>query len=271
MIDILAQIVDHKRKEVAGLKRLHPAQRLEKSIHFKRQPYSLRNRLLQDDKAEIIAEIKRKSPSKGVINQLVSVEKTSMGYVQAGAAALSILTDFHFFGGSNDDLMMARMHNDCPILRKDFIVDEYQILEAKSIGADVILLIAAVLDTKTVKKFCDLSHALGLEVLLEIHDEEEFINNGNAGADVVGVNNRNLKTFEISLETSKRLSRIIPESTVKISESGIDSAEVIMYLKDFGFRGFLIGQTFMRTSSPEAAAMYFMKHLRSLEINARVA
>ena len=264
---ILDEILEHKRKEVAERKSLYPVKLLQQSIYFPTSCVSLKKYLLREDKSGIIAEIKRKSPSKGVINPHVSVERTSIGYMQAGASALSILTDKQFFGGSNDDLTTARKFNFCPILRKDFIIDEYQIIEAKSIGADAILLIAAALEPKKLKELCAFAHSLGLEVLMEVHDDVELTNNLEAGADLIGVNNRNLKTFELSVETSKRLSKLIPDSVVKVSESGIESPEEILNLKDYGFRGFLIGQTFMQNSRPERAAMDFIKELRRLESN----
>ncbi len=264
---ILDQILEHKRKEVEERKSLYPVKLLQQSIYFLTSCVSLKKYLLREDKSGIIAEIKRKSPSKGVINPHVSVERTSIGYMQAGASALSILTDKQFFGGSNDDLTTARKFNFCPILRKDFIIDEYQIIEAKSIGADAILLIAAALEPKKLKELCAFAHSLGLEVLMEVHDDVELTNNLEAGADLIGVNNRNLKTFELSVETSKRLSKLIPDSVVRVSESGIESPEEILNLKDYGFRGFLIGQTFMQNSRPERAAMDFIKELRRLESN----
>src|SRR6185295_12752382 len=166
-------------------------------------------------------------PSKGNINPGVSVEKTSSGYVKAGASALSILTDNKFFGGSSMDLTEARIFARCPILRKDFILEEYQVLEAKAIGADVILLIAAALAPAQIKALCHYAHSLGLEVLLEVHNEIELKDNLGADADLIGVNNRDLKTFELNVETSVKLAGLIPDSVVKISESGIESPDVI--------------------------------------------
>lgn len=240
---------------------------LEKGIFFERTTHSLKKELLRKDQAGIIAEIKRQSPSKGVINPNVSVEQTSVGYVQAGASALSILTDTKFFGGSNDDLTLARKLNACPILRKDFVVDEYQIVEAKSIGADVILLIAAALAPVDIKKFITVAHSLGLEVLLEVHNEQEFLTNQEANIDLVGVNNRDLKTFNVSIETSRRLSSLIPDAMVKISESGIDDPLTILELSRFGFKGFLMGQAFMAQSVPEKACQTFVDQLYKVQLN----
>lgn len=264
-MNILDQIIDHKRKEVEDRKGLFPVKLLERSIYFPVRPVSMKKYIRRPDKSGIIAEIKRKSPSKGMINPYVSVERTSMGYMQAGASALSVLTDQQFFGGSNDDLMTARKYNFCPILRKDFTIDEYQIIEAKSIGADVILLIAAALDPAIIKSFTAVAHSLGLEVLLEVHNKEELQANTEAGADLIGVNNRNLKTFELSIEVSRSLASLMPESAVKVSESGIESPATIMELKEYGYEGFLMGQNFMQHSSPEKACRDFVESLKAEE------
>jgi indole-3-glycerol phosphate synthase len=267
MAAILDQIISAKHLEVAGRKVKSPSRAFEKSPDFIRRPLSLRNALLRDDSDGIIAEFKRRSPSKGVINASGSVQRTTMGYVRAGASALSILTDEEFFGGSLSDLLEAREFNECPILRKEFIVDEYQILEAKSIGADAILLIASVLDAKTMKAFCGLAHSLGLEVLMEIHNEEEFRLHENAQVDMIGINNRDLQTFKVDLDTSRRLSSLLPKSSVKISESGIESPEAIVDLMHEGFSGFLIGQFFMEKPVPEEAAADFIRELRLLKLS----
>ncbi len=264
-MNILDKIVAHKRTEVAGRKSLYPVKLLEQSIYFATQPVSLKKYIQRKDKSGIIAEIKRKSPSKGVINPHVSVERTSIGYMQAGASALSVLTDKEFFGGSNDDLTLARKYNFCPILRKDFTIDEYQIVEAKSIGADAILLIAAALEPERLKQLADFAHSFSLEVLLEVHNDEELQANLDAGADLIGVNNRNLKTFELSIEISKALAERIPKEAVKVSESGIESVATILELKKFGYEGFLMGQNFMQHSRPEEACREFIDELRTAQ------
>jgi indole-3-glycerol phosphate synthase len=258
---ILDQIIAHKQKEVEERKSLYPLKLLEQSIYFPGQPVSMKKYIQREDKTGIIAEFKRKSPSRGIINAHASVERTSIGYMQAGASALSILTDKEFFGGTSEDLITARKFNFCPIIRKDFTIDEYQIIEAKSIGADAILLIAAVLDANTIRQFTSLAHSLKMEVLLEVHDEEELKRNLEAGADLIGVNNRNLKTFEVSTAISKRLAPLIPSSVVKVSESGISSPDTIRELKTYGYQGFLMGENFMKHSRPEVAALDFMKQL----------
>jgi indole-3-glycerol phosphate synthase len=261
-MNILDEIAEHKRKEVDQAKSLYPVKLLEQSIFFSSPTVSLKKYVQRDDKTGIIAEFKRKSPSKGVINAYAPVERTTIGYMQAGASALSVLTDKQFFGGSNEDLKTVRKFNFCPILRKDFTIDEYQIIEAKSIGADAILLIAAILTPVEVKALTNFAHSFGLEVLLEVHDEAELKSNLDSGADLVGVNNRNLKTFEVSIETSKRLSTLIPSGIVSVSESGISDPEMIVELRAFGFQGFLIGENFMKHSRPEEEARTFMDRLK---------
>ncbi len=264
-MDILQKIIAHKEKEVARRKDLFPVKLLEESIYFPTQTVSLKKYLLREDKHGIIAEIKRKSPSKGVINKHVSIEKTSIGYMQAGASALSILTDTEFFGGKNEDLTTARKFNFCPILRKDFTIDEYQIVEAKSIGSDAILLIAAALEPKKLKSLAKFAKSLNLEVLMEVHNEDELLRSLCDDLDVVGVNNRNLSTFDVDINTSISLAEMIPDKFVKISESGISQPENIMTLKRHGFQGFLIGESFMTNSRPHKACLDFIHHLEQLE------
>ena len=182
--------------------------------------------------------------------------------MQAGAAALSVLTDKPSFGGSSEDLTVARKYNYCPIIRKDFTIDEYQILEAKSIGADAILLIAAVLSARDVKRLSDFAHSFGMEVLLEVHNAAELQSNTDANADLIGVNNRNLRTFDVSIDVSKELAELIPPSAVKVSESGISDPSTIIELRKFGYSGFLMGENFMKHARPEKAAREFIKSLR---------
>ena len=260
-MSILENILKKKREEVQNNKLFYPPALLEKSIYFDTMPISMKAYLKKNDKSGIIAEIKRKSPSKGVINPYISVERTSIGYMQAGASALSILTDKEFFGGSNEDLITARKFNYCPILRKDFIIDEYQIIEAKSIGADVILLIAAALGKEDIKRLSAFAKQLNLEVLLEIHNAEELDKGLNECIDLVGVNNRNLNDFSVDINTSRSLASKIPDEMVRISESGIDSAETINDLKDHGYSGFLMGEVFMKSSRPERACREFISKI----------
>ena len=209
----------------------------------------------------IISEFKRRSPSKQVINHKDSVIEVVNDYQKAGASAISVLTDTKYFGGSIDDLIQARQHLNIPLLRKEFIIESYQIYEAKAFGADAILLIAAILSSKELIQFSELAHKLGLEVLLEVHNQEELSRSNLDDVDMVGVNNRNLKTFEVSLETSKQLASMISNEKVKISESGISSIEAIRSLKEFGYKGFLIGENFMKTENPGKSATEFIKSL----------
>lgn len=264
-MNILDKIIAFKTKEVSERKSLYPTKLLEQSIFFPSDVVSLKKYLLREDKAGIIAEIKRKSPSKGIIHEFVSIEQTSIGYMQGGASALSILTDTEFFGGTNEDLTTARKYNYCPILRKDFTIEEYQIVEAKSIGADAILLIAAALKPKKLKSLAKFAKSLGLEVLMEVHNEEELKGHLNEHLDIVGVNNRDLKTFEVSEETSIKLVEGIPNDFVKISESGISNPETVVRLKNHGFQGFLIGEYFMSHSRPGAACAEFIRKIKKVE------
>ncbi|HRE68643.1 MAG TPA: indole-3-glycerol phosphate synthase TrpC [Cyclobacteriaceae bacterium] len=264
-MDILQEIISSKYKEVEERMALHPVKVLEKSIFFEAPTVSLKEQVTHPAKSGIIAEIKRKSPSKGIINANVSVEQISKGYIQAGASALSVLTDTKYFGGSSDDLIKARKVNSCPILRKDFTVDEYQIIEAKSIGADAILLIAAALNPVRLKQLTATAHSLNLEVLLEVHNREELDANLDAGADLIGINNRNLKTFVTDVNLSAQLASFIPNSFVKVSESGIENPETIIALKQHGYQGFLMGQSFMQHSNPELACREFITELKRLE------
>lgn len=264
-MNILDEIIAQKHKEVAERKALYPEKLLEKSLYFETACLSMERYLLRPDKSGIIAEIKRKSPSKGDINPYVSVERTSIGYMQAGASALSILTDLTFFGGKNEDLITARKYNYCPILRKDFTVDEYQILEAKSIGADAILLIAAALPAKRINELASFARSLGLEVILEVHNLEELQETYCPEVNVVGVNNRNLKTFKTDVGLSFELAQHIPAGVTKISESGLSQPKTLMELKEAGYNGFLIGETFMTSSRPEQAAARFIKEFKALQ------
>lgn len=259
MVNILEKIIEHKRGEVAQRKQDRPAASLEKERFFNRETFSLKRSLLNSRKTGIIAEYKRRSPSKGIINNRDSVEAVTKAYFGYGASGISILTDQEFFGGSLDDLIAAR-DNSLPLLRKDFTIDEYQLIEAKAFGADVILLIAACLSPEEVKTLSTVARNLGLEVLLELHDESELEHICDT-VDLVGVNNRNLKTFEVDLEHSVRLAQKIDDKFIKVAESGINDAENIRYLKQFGFKGFLIGEYFMKQPSPMAAFKEFSYHL----------
>ena len=257
---ILDTIISRKKNEVVKTKRETSVQTLEKSTYFNDQKISLKEYILNKNRSGIIAEFKRKSPSKGIINDTALVTDVTKGYNFAGASALSVLTDTHFFGGCNDDVITARQTNNIPILRKDFTIDEYQIIEAKSIGANAILLIASVLTKTEIKTFTTLAHSIGLEVLLEIHTEQE-LEKYNSDISLVGINNRNLNTFEVDFENAIRLAKALPEQTVKIAESGISDYKNIEYLKTHGFDGFLIGENFMKTENPGLACKTFIENI----------
>ncbi len=259
-MNILEQIIAHKQNEIRELKQQKSILEFEKSILFARNPFSLKEFVCNEKLSGIIAEFKRKSPSKGIINQTSDVKSVTKAYVEAGVSALSILTNEFYFGGKIDDILLARSVNHVPILRKEFIVDEFQIIESKAIGADAILLISAALSSKEIFNFAKLAKSLNLEVLLEIHEESE-LNSLNQYVDLVGVNNRNLKTFETNIGISKDLSAKIPSDFVKISESGLHEANHLVELQQFGFQGFLIGENFMKSSNPGLACANFIKQL----------
>lgn len=258
---ILDKIITEKYREVESQKSLVSVSALERKPNFKRSVVSLKEALIKPESSGIIAEFKRKSPSKGIINNQVRVEDVTTEYAHAGAAGLSILTDRPFFGGSLVDLIAARELNQIPVLRKDFIVDEYQIIEAKAMGADVVLLIAAALDKETIKRLAVCAKLLGLEILFEIHDEEELEKLVDE-ADMVGVNNRNLKDFIVDIDHSLLLAKQLPDKFVKVSESGIDNPDTIKHLKDHGFQGFLIGENFMKQPDPGKACEEFIRLLK---------
>jgi len=259
-MNILDKIVKDKRVEVALRKNLIPIKQLENSVLFDRKNVSLAKNL-RNSNTGIIAEHKRRSPSKSIINNSLNVQDVAKGYENAGVCGMSVLTDAKYFGGSLDDLLLARASCNLPLLRKEFIIDEYQILEAKAYGADVILLIAAILTKKEIKQFSELAKSLQLDVLLEVHNEAELNKSIMPSIDMLGVNNRNLKTFEVSLDTSKALSEMIPNEFVKVSESGISSIEAIKELQPYGYQGFLIGENFMKTDNPGESAKQFIKKL----------
>ncbi|MBK0380162.1 indole-3-glycerol phosphate synthase TrpC [Mucilaginibacter segetis] len=262
-MNILDKIVAHKRKEVEQDKRERSVAELERSDFFQRQTHSFREFLLAPDRTGIIAEFKRRSPSKGIINDAVLVKNVTKAYAEAGASALSVLTDSNFFMGDRGDLLEARGANDIPVLRKDFMIDEYQIIEAKSLGADIVLLIAAILSPTEIKKMAALAKALGLNVLLEVHNLEELKRSLDVNLDAIGVNNRNLNDFTVSVETSYQLGEYIPPEFLKISESAISNTDTIKQLKKAGFNGFLIGENFMKQPEPGQAMKDFVKKLNA--------
>lgn len=259
-MNILDKIIADKKREVELKKSIIPISQFEASVLFNSRTYSL-VKLLKNSLSGIIAEHKRRSPSKEVINNNHSVEDVVLGYQNAGVCGISVLTDTTYFGGSLEDLLLAKASVNIPLLRKEFIIDEYQILEAKAHGADVILLIAAVLSRKEIKKLSDFAQSLGLEVLLEVHNIEELETAIMPSLDMIGVNNRNLKTFEVNLDYSKELASKIPDEFVKISESGISSFEAVKELQQYGFQGFLMGEHFMESENPGLEAQKFIQKM----------
>ena len=260
-MNILDKIIETKKAEVAAQKKVISVEQLQKYPGFSRKCNSLKTNLQKEGASGIIAEFKQKSPSKGEINYSVKVEEVTKAYVEAGASCLSVLTDYEYFGGNLANLAKARQTNpEIPILRKDFMIDTYQVIEAKAYGADVILLIAACLSGEKALELAKKAKELGMDVLMEIHNAAE-LKIVNDYVDVVGVNNRNLKTFEVSVETSVELSKQIPDRFIKISESGLKGSKEIDYLKENGFKGFLIGETFMKTSNPGKACKKLITEL----------
>ena len=262
-MNILDKIIESKKNSLKEKKDWYSIKKLEAFPFFERSCESLAKRLNEKNTTGIIAEFKRRSPSKGIINDKTALSEVVSDYEAYGAAAISILTDEEYFGGSNDDMMKAREIVDIPLLRKDFIIDECQVVEAKAIGADVILLIAACLTQPEVKHLSKLAKNLGLGVLLELHDEKELEHICDE-VGLIGVNNRNLKTFEVDIEQSLKMAQKIPVDKIKIAESGIDSVETIRLFKENGFKGFLIGEYFMKQDDPGKAFKEFVNLLKLL-------
>ncbi len=259
---ILDKIIERKKEIVAAQKAKVSEEELRAYPLFGRATFSLADSLNNPNRSNIITEFKRQSPSKGVINGDADVVNVTKGYTQAGSACLSVLTDTDFFGGTNEDLIAARV-NEIPILRKDFIVDKYQVLEAKAIGADIILLIAACLTPQEVIDLTDYTHSLGLEVLLELYSDEE-VGHIYEKVDLIGINNRNLKTFEVNIQNSIQLLHLLPKNKPVIAESGISHPETVKELMEAGFSGFLMGEHFMKTNNPAQAFEDYYNELKTL-------
>ncbi len=257
MKDVLSEIIAHKKIEVENQKKLLSIKEMEKRIsELSHNARSLKAALLQSSHG-IIAEFKRRSPSKLWINQEADASIIPLDYEKNGAAALSILTDETYFGGTMADLQKAIALTSIPVLRKEFIVDEYQIVEAKMYGANAILLIAAALSPEQCKQFTETAQSLGLEVLLELHDETE-VEHISPLNNMIGINNRNLGTFEITVEKSFKMIDALPKEAVLISESGISDPRTVYKLRQAGYRGFLIGENFMKSDNPGAALNQFI-------------
>lgn len=258
---ILDNIVAEQKQLVDSLKREKTIKDLEKESAFSRKVFSLYQQLADVHNMGIIAEFKRQSPSKGDINKLANVETVTKGYEEAGAAAISVLTNERFFGALANDFALARQTVSIPLLRKEFIVDEYQIVETKAMGADILLLIAACLTKKEIKSFASIANNVGLQVLLEIHTEEE-LEKITDYCDFIGINNRNLKTFEVDVENSIRLANSLPKEKIKIAESGLSEIRMVKRLSAEGFRSFLMGENFMKTKDPGVACQSFIQELK---------
>jgi indole-3-glycerol phosphate synthase len=262
-MNILDTIVERKRTEVAERKQRKPLEVIKADALYTRKTISLVEGLSRPYASGIIAEFKRKSPSKGIINDRVDPVEVTKAYQAAGASAVSILTDAYFFGGHDQDVVRARQVLDIPILRKEFIIDEYQVHEAKALGADLILLIAACLSKEEVVRFSTLARSLGLEVLLELHDEDE-LEHVCATVDLVGINNRSLKTFDVNIARSLRMAGQLPKDKLKVAESGIDDPAQVKLFRENGYSAFLIGENFMKTNDPGMALHEFRNQIELL-------
>jgi len=247
---ILEKIVHAKVREVMSSRKNFPAVSIEKALERAEGVRSLKKALSSGRSPAIISEIKKASPSAGLICKDFDPVRIARQYRQAGAAALSVITEVHHFRGNLEILAMLRWHTDLPILRKDFIIDAYQILEARHAGADAVLLIAALLEPIALKSLHREAERLGMDVLVEVHNEDELRRALDAGAGLIGVNNRDLRTFEVSLDVSLKLARLLPQGVPAVSESGIRTAEDIRILSDAGYMGFLVGEQLMRSPSP---------------------
>ena len=262
-MNILDTIVERKKAEVAERKQQKSLDVIKADGYYTRKTISLVEGLSKPNASGIIAEFKRKSPSKGIINDRVDPVEVTKAYQDAGASAVSILTDAYFFGGNDQDLLRARQALDIPILRKEFIIDEYQVHEAKALGADLILLIAACLSKEEVVRFSTLARSLGLEVLLELHDEDE-LDHVCETIDLVGINNRSLKTFDVNIARSLRMAGQLPKDKLKVAESGIDDPAQVKLFKENGYSAFLIGENFMKTNDPGMALNEFRNQIEMI-------
>lgn len=261
-MNILDKIISYKHKEVFIDRDNTPIKKLEKSEFFERKCFSLK-KIIKESNLGIISEFKRKSPSKGWFNSNINILSVVKDYESAGSSGISILTDKKFFYAEQNDLSIVRKNISIPILKKDFIIDLYQIFSAKSMGADVILLISEILSKKMINEFAKQAKNLGMEVIMELHSENE-IDKINDNIDIIGINNRNLKTFEVNIESSIKLFSKIPDNFIKISESGISKPEDVIFLKNnIGFKGFLIGEIFMNSNNPGYSCKKFIKNINN--------
>jgi indole-3-glycerol phosphate synthase len=265
MKNILDTIVARKHEELTLAKQQAPLNYLQSKAAYHAPCVSAVQRIRNGLQPAVITEFKRRSPSKGWIREDAAVESIVPDYCSHGAAAISVLTDADFFGGSLADLELAASLVNCPLLRKDFTIDAYQLHEAKAHGADLVLLIAAILSPAQVQELAAEAKSIGLEVLLELHAEEELAHVCEE-VDMVGINNRNLKNFEVNLDHSIRMAAALPAHKLRIAESGIHSAEAAVYLKQHGFDGFLIGEYFMKQPDPAIAFAEFQNQFNKLMV-----
>jgi len=255
-MNVLSQIIAKKRERVEEARRVVPLERLRTEALATREhapPHALR-RALQSDGINIIAEFKRRSPSKGVIRDDADLSQIVRSYQAGGAAAISVLTEQDYFDGSLADLEVVKTCVELPVLRKDFVFDPYQVFEAAATGADAVLLIVAVLDDGELESLRRLAEdELEMDALVEVHNSEEMDRAARCGAKLIGINNRDLRTFEVTLDTSLELAKVAPNGTLLVSESGLNHSEELQRLREQGFSGFLIGESLMRAHCPEAA------------------
>jgi indole-3-glycerol phosphate synthase len=270
MSTILDNIIRYKRKEVDAAMEVVDAIRMHRLANFAATPMRSFSKSILDSDTGIIAEFKRRSPSKGEIHPMADVEEVVSDYSRNGAACCSVLTDTCFFGGSLIDFGVARAATDLPLIRKDFIIDEYQIYQSRYNCADAILLIASVLSAADISNFIKIAHNLNMETLLEIHNTSE-LDKFDPATDLVGINNRNLHNFVTDIEASCRLIEQLPPNVVKISESGISMPSQIRELRQAGFDGFLIGETFMRHDQPGLALKQFINGINQTSTQAATA
>jgi indole-3-glycerol phosphate synthase len=259
-MNILPEIIANKRREIEHLKKKSAQGVFENNIFFSRETFSLSGFLLERKRSGIIAEFKRRSPSGGTLNPHADVKVVTKGYSEFGASGISILTDNLYFGGSCKDIEEVRHLINIPVLRKDFIIDEIQILESKASGADAVLLIAAVLGKDEILSLSRLARSVGMEVLLEVHSENE-LDNFNEFVNLIGINNRNLNTLKTDIKLSEELVDKMPRGIVRISESGISDPQAVIKLRNAGYDGFLIGEHFMRNPDPVISFRDFVNRI----------
>lgn len=261
-INFLQNILQFKRQEVEARRKSVPVEQLSEMISDAALPLSLKNALRSADEIGIIAEIKKASPSAGIIREDFDPLKIAVGYMKAGAEAISVLTDEKFFSGSLAYIQQIRSQVNAPILRKDFIIDPYQLLEARAYGADAVLLIVAALSDNDLKILLEKTTALGMETLVEVHNKSELLRALEAGAEIVGINHRNLETFAVDISITEKLAPLIPSRVTLVAESGLSGAAEIVSMKQAGAHGVLIGSHLMRQPDPGKALSDLKEEIR---------